>query len=332
MSFSSQLSRTEVTQQAIQKILDTNHHLIQCIMYYQSEDKAADCTLYQQVLHRNLLYLATIADSYQDLQSIPAPPTSILSVGTGRMCQSVGHTQGNLNDNMGPGLPPTATIQSPISNGMQSCDELNVVQCKMWMGYHSGVCAGCCDHAHVSSSHSYIPMQHQSGQVHLTFPSAFLNLPFSSYNSLASAYDFNPTLPTSLESVIQRPGHGYGFSSSYSSSTSSSSSFPCSIPNMQSNQGCALQYIGPHGFYGEPSGHMLSSSEPINWQPYPNGFYQIGSSQYSQDQQCQSQQYGPYHSFQGGPEAHEQRPLTYQQVQYGNYQQRGSNCFPDGCK
>uniref|UniRef100_A0A3P9L928 SS18L1 subunit of BAF chromatin remodeling complex n=1 Tax=Oryzias latipes TaxID=8090 RepID=A0A3P9L928_ORYLA len=56
-------SKAEVTPQTIQKMLDENHHLIQCIMDYQSKGKKAECTQYQQILHRNLVYLATIAAS-----------------------------------------------------------------------------------------------------------------------------------------------------------------------------------------------------------------------------------------------------------------------------
>uniref|UniRef100_A0A3P9L923 SS18L1 subunit of BAF chromatin remodeling complex n=1 Tax=Oryzias latipes TaxID=8090 RepID=A0A3P9L923_ORYLA len=57
-------SKAEVTPQTIQKMLDENHHLIQCIMDYQSKGKKAECTQYQQILHRNLVYLATIAAVY----------------------------------------------------------------------------------------------------------------------------------------------------------------------------------------------------------------------------------------------------------------------------
>uniref|UniRef100_A0A4W4DS47 SS18 N-terminal domain-containing protein n=1 Tax=Electrophorus electricus TaxID=8005 RepID=A0A4W4DS47_ELEEL len=51
-------------------MLDENHHLIQCIMDYQSKGKTAECTQYQQILHRNLVYLATIADTNQNMQSL----------------------------------------------------------------------------------------------------------------------------------------------------------------------------------------------------------------------------------------------------------------------
>uniref|UniRef100_A0A3B3HSS6 SS18L1 subunit of BAF chromatin remodeling complex n=1 Tax=Oryzias latipes TaxID=8090 RepID=A0A3B3HSS6_ORYLA len=62
-------SKAEMTPQTIQKMLDENHHLIQCIMDYQSKGKKAECTQYQQILHRNLVYLATIAGSNQNLHS-----------------------------------------------------------------------------------------------------------------------------------------------------------------------------------------------------------------------------------------------------------------------
>uniref|UniRef100_A0A671QMI5 SS18 N-terminal domain-containing protein n=1 Tax=Sinocyclocheilus anshuiensis TaxID=1608454 RepID=A0A671QMI5_9TELE len=51
-------------------MLDENHHLIQCIMDYQSKGKTSECKQYQQILHRNLVYLATIADSNQNMQSL----------------------------------------------------------------------------------------------------------------------------------------------------------------------------------------------------------------------------------------------------------------------
>uniref|UniRef100_A0A3P9JC74 SS18L1 subunit of BAF chromatin remodeling complex n=1 Tax=Oryzias latipes TaxID=8090 RepID=A0A3P9JC74_ORYLA len=68
-------SKVEVTPQTIQKMLDENHHLIQCIMDNQSKGKKAECTQYQQILHRNLVYLATIAgQTFQWMQ----PSTNLL--------------------------------------------------------------------------------------------------------------------------------------------------------------------------------------------------------------------------------------------------------------
>ncbi|KAM4614407.1 SS18-like protein 2 [Discoglossus pictus] len=51
------------TEETVQRLLDENDQLIRCIVEYQNKGRAADCAQYQQVLHRNLIYLATIADA-----------------------------------------------------------------------------------------------------------------------------------------------------------------------------------------------------------------------------------------------------------------------------
>ncbi|ESO98263.1 hypothetical protein LOTGIDRAFT_114542 [Lottia gigantea] len=63
-------------QDTIQKMLDENNQLIQTIADYQNSGKATECLQYQQVLHRNLVYLATVADSNQNVQALL--PVSIL--------------------------------------------------------------------------------------------------------------------------------------------------------------------------------------------------------------------------------------------------------------
>uniref|UniRef100_A0A8D2ZCV9 SS18 N-terminal domain-containing protein n=1 Tax=Scophthalmus maximus TaxID=52904 RepID=A0A8D2ZCV9_SCOMX len=68
-------------------MLDENHHLIQCIMDYQSKGKTAECTQYQQILHRNLVYLATIADSNQNMQSL-LPAVSFFALHHSSSCSS----------------------------------------------------------------------------------------------------------------------------------------------------------------------------------------------------------------------------------------------------
>ncbi|XP_030590687.1 calcium-responsive transactivator isoform X2 [Archocentrus centrarchus] len=370
-------SKGEVTQQTIQKMLDENHHLIQCIMDYQSKGKTAECTQYQQILHRNLVYLATIADSNQNMQSLlPAPPTSNMSLVPGGMGQSGGHAQSNLNDNMGPALPPTSMMQSQMSNGP-----------------------------------NHAPIQQQSGQVQSAIPSTSLSLPASSYGSSVPGYSH--AAPSSQGSMIQGPGPGYASSSSSSSTSSSSSSSSRSNLNMHSNQvsmmhqqsatphyssaqaggqhyqgqqamgmvgqgsqgnsmmsqrpmgsyrssqqghgeysyqqssygeqgydrsfdessqhyyeGGNSQYSQQQAQYQQSSGQQqafsqqqYSSQQGYSGQPQGYGPVQGGSSQYSQYQQSQSQQYGSYRASQGGPGAQTQRPFSYEQGQYGNYQQ-----------
>ncbi|KAK2897429.1 calcium-responsive transactivator-like isoform X1 [Channa argus] len=323
-------SKGEVTQQTIQKMLDENHHLIQCIMDYQSKGKTAECTQYQQILHRNLVYLATIADSNQNMQSLlPAPPTSNMSMGPGGMGQSGGHGPNNLNDNMAPGLPPTSMMQSQMSNGP-----------------------------------SHAPMQQQSGQVQSAVPSTSLSLPANSYGSSASSYSH--AAPSSQGSMIQGPGPGYG--SSTSSSTSSSSSR--SNLNMQSNQvsmmhqqsatphyssvqaggqhyqghqamgmmgqgsqgnsimsqrpmgsyrssqqGSTQQYMGQDEFYGEQYGHTQSSSEPINQQYYPDGHGEYSYPQSSYGEQGYERPFdeSSQHYYEGGNSQYSQQQAQYQQ-------------------
>uniref|UniRef100_A0A915Q7W5 SS18 N-terminal domain-containing protein n=1 Tax=Setaria digitata TaxID=48799 RepID=A0A915Q7W5_9BILA len=47
----------------IQKMLDENGQLIRVIVRYQSMGRANDALQYQQLLHRNLVYLASLADA-----------------------------------------------------------------------------------------------------------------------------------------------------------------------------------------------------------------------------------------------------------------------------
>ncbi|XP_010211814.1 PREDICTED: SS18-like protein 2 [Tinamus guttatus] len=53
---------------SLPQLLEENDQLIRCIVEYQSKGRATDCVQYQHILHRNLIYLATIADA--------APPSS----------------------------------------------------------------------------------------------------------------------------------------------------------------------------------------------------------------------------------------------------------------
>lgn len=54
----------------IQKMLDENGHLIQTIQDYQSKGKIQECIQHQQILHRNLVYLASIADATQNVHAL----------------------------------------------------------------------------------------------------------------------------------------------------------------------------------------------------------------------------------------------------------------------
>ncbi|XP_026520865.1 calcium-responsive transactivator [Notechis scutatus] len=330
-------------------MLDENHHLIQCIMDYQSKGKTAECTQYQQILHRNLVYLATIADSNQNMQSLlPAPPTQNMNLGPAGMSQSASnqslHSQSNLSDAISTGLPTSSLMQSQISNGP-----------------------------------NHVSMQ-QSGQS--TMPTTSLSMTLSSHGTGPS---YSHTVPASQSVAMQGQGsignyvsranlsmqsnpvsmiHQQAATSHYNSPQAGTQHYQgqSSIAMMsQSNQGNSLmgqrpmgsyrasqqgssqQYMGQEEYYSEQYSHGQGSSEPMNQQYYPDGNgaeqgeilllfcvcvcvcfpgpAQGTSTQYSSYQQGQGQQYGSYRASQTGPSAQQQRSYGYEQGQYGNYQQ-----------
>ncbi|XP_075933815.1 SS18-like protein 2 [Anarhichas minor] len=53
----------KINQETIQRLLDENDQIIRCIAEYQQKGRAMECVQYQQILHRNIVYLATIADA-----------------------------------------------------------------------------------------------------------------------------------------------------------------------------------------------------------------------------------------------------------------------------
>ncbi|XP_061111029.1 protein SSXT-like isoform X2 [Conger conger] len=118
------------------KLLDENNHLIQCIMDFQSKGKTAECSQYQQMLHRNLVYLATIADSNQNMQSLlPAksespttevkhePPSQNVPMGPGGMGQG-GPQQPPHGHGGPPEGPPAPHIQGQMNGQMPGPNHL----------------------------------------------------------------------------------------------------------------------------------------------------------------------------------------------------------------
>ncbi|XP_071344569.1 SS18-like protein 2 [Trachinotus anak] len=63
--------KARVNQETIQRLLDENDQLVRCITEYMQKGRAVECVQYQQILHRNIVYLATIADASPDM-----PPSS----------------------------------------------------------------------------------------------------------------------------------------------------------------------------------------------------------------------------------------------------------------
>ncbi|XP_056135065.1 SS18-like protein 2 [Lampris incognitus] len=62
-----QRGRAKINQQTVQWLLDENDQLIRCIAEYMQKGRATECVQYQQILHRNIVYLATIADASPDM-------------------------------------------------------------------------------------------------------------------------------------------------------------------------------------------------------------------------------------------------------------------------
>ncbi|XP_043092802.1 calcium-responsive transactivator-like isoform X4 [Puntigrus tetrazona] len=321
-------TKGEVTQQTIQKMLDENHHLIQCIMDYQSKGKTSECTQYQQILHRNLVYLATIADSNQNMQSLlPAPPNPNLNIGPGGGGQSL-HAQANMNDNMATGLPPTSLMQSQMSNGPSHGFTQQQPSTSMSLPASShGTGPGYSHSAHTSQ-----------GQV--------------AYSSMASRANLN--MQSSQVSMM----HQQGIGPHYSSTSAGGQHYQGQQTGImaQGNQGNSIMSQRPMGNYRVPQqGHGEYSYQQSSYgeQNYERSFdessqiyYEGGNAQYSQQQnqyqqgsgthqtygygaqppgyggghaqyqQGQNQQYPSYRSIQPS-----QRSYSFEQGQYGNYQQ-----------
>ncbi|XP_062850484.1 protein SSXT isoform X2 [Trichomycterus rosablanca] len=112
-----QRGKGDITPAGIQKLLDENNQLIQYIMDSQSKGKTVECSQFQQMLHRNLVYLATIADSNQNMQSLlPAPPTQNMGM-SGGMSQSGAPPQPPHGHSMPSDGPPAAPLMQNQMNG-----------------------------------------------------------------------------------------------------------------------------------------------------------------------------------------------------------------------
>ncbi|XP_026234391.1 SS18-like protein 2 [Anabas testudineus] len=80
--------KAKINQETIQRLLDENDQLIRCITEYMQKGRAVECVQYQQILHRNIVYLATIADASPD--SMPLSSNSAAS-GTASISTLNGH-------------------------------------------------------------------------------------------------------------------------------------------------------------------------------------------------------------------------------------------------
>uniref|UniRef100_A0A8C9KH91 SS18L1 subunit of BAF chromatin remodeling complex n=1 Tax=Panthera tigris altaica TaxID=74533 RepID=A0A8C9KH91_PANTA len=277
------------------QMLDENHHLIQCILDYQSKGKTAECTQYQQILHRNLVYLATIADSNQNMQSLlPAPPTQNMNLGPGALSQSGSsqglHSQGSLSDAIGTGLPPSSLMQGQIGNGpnhvsMQQTAQSTLPTTSMSMsGSGHGTGPG---YSHSGPASQSVPLQGQ-GAIGNYVSRANINMqsnPVSMMHQQAASSHYNSAQGGSQHYQGQSSIAMMGQSGQGSSMMGQR---PLA-PYRPSQQGSSQQYLGQEEYYGgEQYGHGQAASEPMSQQYYPDGEARArpstGNSQYSQQQ------------------------------------------------
>ncbi|XP_054901956.1 calcium-responsive transactivator-like [Poeciliopsis prolifica] len=317
-------SKGEVTQQSIQKMLDENHHLIQCIMDYQSKGKTAECTQYQQILHRNLVYLATIADSNQNMQSLlPAPPSSNMSMDPGRMSHSGGHAPSNLNDSTGSGVTPTSMMQSQMSNGPSHVP--------MQSGYMQSAIPSTSIYSSLASGYSHATPSSQGSLVQGPRAGYGSSSSSSSAPSSSSSPRSNLNMQSSQVSMMHQQSAPPHHSSAHSAgqyqgqqamgmmgqASQGNSLMPQrTMGSYRSSQQESVQhYMGQDECYGEQYGHTQSSTESINQQYYADGLgeYSYQQSSYGDQGYDRSLDESSQHYYEGGSSQYNRQQALYQQ-------------------
>ncbi|XP_075682440.1 protein SSXT isoform X3 [Rhinoderma darwinii] len=304
-----QRGKGEITPAAIQKMLDENNHLIQCIMDYQNKGKTSECSQYQQMLHTNLVYLATIADSNQNMQPLlPALPTQNMPMGPAGMNQS-GPPQPPRSHNMPSegmvgGGPPAPHMQTQMNGQMP----------------------GAMMHQQPPSQQYNMPQgggQHYQGQQ----PPMAMMGQVNQGNHMIAQRQIPPYRPPQ-----QGPPQQYsGQEDYYGDQYSHGSQGPPEGMNQQYYPDGNAQYAQQQETYQGPTqqqGYPSQQQQYPSQQGYPAQQQAYGPSQsgpgpqYPNYPQGQGQQYVPYRPSQPGPpQPQQQRPYGYDQAQYGNYQQ-----------
>ncbi|KAJ8279859.1 hypothetical protein COCON_G00069250 [Conger conger] len=342
-----QRGKGDITPAAIQKLLDENNQLIQCIMDFQSKGKTAECSQYQQMLHRNLVYLATIADSNQNMQSLlPAPPTQSMTMGPGGLMPGPRpHMQSQMNGQMpgpnhmpmqgpGPNQPPNMQASGmnvppsshgsmggyshavPSSQGMPAQGQMNMTQGQPMGSYGP--------RPNMNMQPSQGPMMHQQAPAQ----------PYSLPPGGAQHYQGQQN-PMGMMGQVSQGNHVMG-----------QRPMP---PYRPPQQGPPQQYPGQEDYYGEqyshggqgaPEGNSQYAQQqeayqqgppqaqgyPPQQQQYPGqqgypgqqqgyGPSQAGPGQYPNYPQGQGQQYAGYRPPQPGPpQGQQQRSYGYDQA------------------
>ncbi|XP_023682514.1 protein SSXT isoform X2 [Paramormyrops kingsleyae] len=288
-----QRGKGDITPAAIQKLLDENNHLIQCIMEYQSKGKTAECSQYQQMLHRNLVYLATIADSNQNMQSLlPAPPTQNMPMGPGGMTQS-----GPPHPSHGHGMP----AEGPPATHMQN--QMN--------GQMSGT--------------THIPIQGPGPGQAPSLPGSSMAVPPSSHGSMGGySHTAGASAQGQMSMTQGQPMGGYGPRPNISMQPNQGPMMHQQPPSQQYNMapGGAAHYQGqqnPMAMMGQvgQGNHVMGQRPMLPYRPPQQGPPQ----QYASQEDYYGEQYS--HGGQGTPEGNSQYGQPQEAYQQGPPQQQG---------
>uniref|UniRef100_A0A4W3GV52 SS18 subunit of BAF chromatin remodeling complex n=1 Tax=Callorhinchus milii TaxID=7868 RepID=A0A4W3GV52_CALMI len=320
-----------------QFILDENNQLIQCIMDYQSKGKSAECSQYQHMLHKNLVFLATIADSNQNMQSLlPAPPTQNMPMGSGGMNQSgvpqLPHSHTMSSESMvggggvpGPHMQSQMNGQMPGPNHMpmQGPGQPNMVNVSVNMPTSSH---GSMVYNHSMQSSQGMPVQNQLNMNQAQpmgnyGPRPNMNMqpsqgpmmhqqpPASQYNMPQGAgqhYQSQP--PMAMMGQVSQGNHMIG-----------QRQMP---PYRPPQQGPPQQYAGQEDYYSDQYSHGQGPPESMNQQYYSDGHNDYGYHQPAYPEQGYDRPYedSSQHYYEGGNAQYGQQQDAYQQ---GPPQQQG---------
>ncbi|XP_038662129.1 protein SSXT-like isoform X2 [Scyliorhinus canicula] len=290
--------KCEINQATIQKLLDENNQLIQCIVEYQNNGKTAECTQYQQILHRNLIYLATIADSSQNVPS--AQPVTLgqpMAMGPGGL-EPVGRTI----DSMGNGTPPPgsgnphqmAGVGSPFPQGQPHCQP---VAPNSAMGLPVG------SHGNVGN---FNPAQEQMG--------VSLGQPLGSHLQPVAQQNPVPAQPP----VSQ----GEFFNNQFNQTQG-----PAEGMNLQLYTEAGTWYGPQQGQFQQNTSHQQNfyqqypTQQPITSTPQDFNSAQNSQGQFRNFQQDPGQQYVAFRPQQSAPNPAQPQAFQYSQgAQYGGFQ------------
>ncbi|XP_017578392.1 protein SSXT isoform X1 [Pygocentrus nattereri] len=290
-----QRAKGDITPAGIQKLLDENNQLIQCIMDFQSKGKTAECSHYQQMLHRNLVYLATIADSNQNMQSLlPAPPTQNIPM-SGGMNQSGPPPQPPHGHSMPSDGPPAPHMQNQMNGQMPGPN--------------------------------HMPMQGPGPNQPPNMPSGSMNLPPSSHGSMGA---YNHAVPSSQGIPSQgqinmsqgQPMGTYGPRPSMNMQPNQGPMMHQQPPSQQYNMppgGGGQHYQGqqnPMGMMGQGN-HVMGQRPMPPYRPPQQGPPQ----QYPGQEDYYGEQYS--HGGQGAPEGNSQYGQQQEAYQQGPPQPQG---------